>query len=243
MIALDISVGDIHVGNKFALMYPDADLDYRINASQRWLFKAWSEHFLPAVETLIDGTEFDHVHLLLGGDLGDKDGKNRSTFFWSRDEKTIVENAVTLLEPLVDMVDSVHVIRGTQSHTGPASSIDEAIARNFDNVVWKSKRDKQAAWYKTRYKLAGVLVDAQHYGKNKSKWADENLITALRTEVIKEYAGEELPKMIQRFHFHWFGTTSIHKEPIVMQCPSWQLPNEYIAEIDAVGRKPVVGGV
>lgn len=241
-ISLDIVISDMHVGQKNAIIYPDKTGDYKPNAEQKWLFKVFSKHFLPDIDSIIKDVKPDYVHGLLGGDMGDIDFKNRSSHFWTKDVLRIQENANNLLEPFFDLCDSIHCLKGTRSHTGENSQVDEAIARNFDNVV--KRDDENHAWYRCEYKLSGVLVDAQHKGKNKSKWADENLITALREEIWKDRSrnNRHIPDVAYRFHFHWFGDTSIHKKPYVVQVPSWQLPNGYIAEIDSVGRTPVVGG-
>ncbi len=127
-------------------------------------------------------------------------------------------------------------------NTGQNSQIDEAIADNFDNVV--KQDDYNNAWYRCEYELSGVLVDAQHRGKNRSKWAKENLITALRQEIIVDRSmnNRRIPDVVYRGHFHWWGDTSIHVKPYVVQVPSFQLPNDFIAEIDPVGGTPKVGG-
>lgn len=240
-VTADLVIGDAHIGSKVGIIHPGKTGDYKPNKEQKWLFKIFHKNILPEMAAIIKDAKPDYVHGLTGGDMADIDFKNRSSYYWSTNILKIQANANDLLEPFFDMCDAVHCIKGTKSHTGENSVADEAIAENFNNVV---KRDEDNyAWYRCEYILSGVLVDAQHKGKNKSKWADENLITALREEIWKDRSRNDrrIPDVAYRFHFHWFGDTSIHKKPYVVQVPSLQLPAPYIPEIDSVGRTPEVG--
>ena len=241
-VSLDIVISDTHVGHKTGLIYPDKLEDYKPNDMQRWLFKVWHDNFLPDVKAIIKDVKPTFIHGLTAGDMGDADFKNRSTQFWTKDINQIKSNANDLLEPFFELCNAVHCIKGTRSYTGQNSQIDEAIADNFDNVV--KQDDYNNAWYRCEYELSGVLVDAQHRGKNRSKWAKENLITALRQEIIVDRSmnNRRIPDVVYRGHFHWWGDTSIHVKPYVVQVPSFQLPNDFIAEIDPVGGTPKVGG-
>lgn len=237
----DIVIGDMHIGHKTAILYPYGLEDHKPNKAQRWLYRVWEGEFLPTVRELIKDT--DYVHGLLGGDMGDIDFKKRSEQFWTKDINLISDNANTLLDPLIEMCDTVHVLKGTVAHTGHNSQVDEAIARNFDNV--EKRDDNNYAWYILDYYLPDrSLVNAQHYGKKRSKWGEENLITMLRNEIALEKLnnGRPVPSVAYRFHFHWSGITARNKKPIVVQVPGWQLPYDYVAQIDPVGRVPIVGG-
>jgi len=240
----DIVIGDMHIGHKTAILYPYDLEDYKPNVAQRWLYRdVWLGKFLPEVKVILKENKPKYVHGLLGGDMGDIDFKKRSNEYWTKDINIIRDNANILLEPFMELCDAVHILKGTKSHTGQNSQVDEAIARNFDNVA--KRNETNYAWYVCDYRLPdGTLVNAQHYGKNKSKWGEGNLVNALRDEIILERAKHRRPVPIicYRFHFHWSYVTSEHKRPIIVQVPGWQLPYDHVAQIDPVGRVPVVGG-
>jgi len=240
----DIVIGDMHIGHKTAILYPYDLEDYMPNIGQRWLYKdVWLGKLLPEVKAILKQHKPKYVHGLLGGDMGDIDLKKRSEQYWTKDINIIRDNANTLLDPFMELCDTVHVLKGTKAHTGQNSQVDEAIARNFDNV--EKRNDAYYAWYKVDYRLGGVLVNAQHYGKNKSKWGEGNLVNALRDEIILERTkhSRSVPTVCYRFHFHWSYITSRYKKPIIAQVPGWQLPYDHIAQIDPVGRITEVGGL
>lgn len=240
---IDIVLGDLHVGHHTGIMYPDPDLDRRPDKYQRWLWRAWNDHFIPDIKAVLDKHPKSYVHGEFGGDMGDKDIKNRSPeSYWTRDTGTMVDNLVQLLEPIINWCDAIHVINGTRSHVGGDDNVDNALAKDLDNAVTVS--EKIYAWRRVEYELGGLLIDAQHVGKNRSKWASGNLIAALREEIILDRVknNRRIPDIVYRHHFHYPDCTSSLHKPVVYQIPSWQLPNGYVSEIDPVGRTAVVGG-
>jgi hypothetical protein len=241
-VAMDIVIGDTHIGHNTGIVHPDKLESHKPNAMQKWLYKVWATEFLPTIERIKKHVKPKYVHLLVGGDMGDLDWKQRAVQeYWATDIEQIKDNAFELLEPLFNMADSAHVLKGTKAHTG--GQLDEAIGKNFDNVI--PRNDFHAAHYKCMYELSGVLVHAQHKGVNRGRWAKRSLLEALRARIILKYAEDKsrIPDVIYRFHFHK-GITTDEREPhMVMAVPSWQLPNGYISEIDPVGGKAEVGGI
>ncbi len=241
-LSLDIVISDTHIGHKTGLVHPDYLEDYKPNDIQLWLWNVFSGEFIPKIKSIIKDVKPDYIHGLAAGDMGDADFKKRSIQFWTKDPSAIKRNAKHLLFPLFDLCNSVHFIKGTRAHTGQNSHIDEEIAGQFSNTVKKDEFNN--SWYRCVYELSGVLVDVQHVGKNRSKWAPENMLTALRQEILVDRTdnNRRIPDVVYRGHFHWFGDTSIHDKPYIVQVPSWQLPTDFIAEIDPTGRTPIVGG-
>lgn len=240
---IDISLGDLHVGHKTGMFYPDPDLDHRANKWQTWTWRVWRDNFIPDIKAVLDKYPKSYIHGEFGGDMGDKDIKKRSPeAYWTKDTPTIVDNLNDLLEPIVNWCDAIHVINGTRSHVGGDDNVDNTYAKDLDNAVHMG--NKIYAWGRVEYELGGLLIDAQHLGKNRSKWAKENMMNALREEIIldRHKNGRRVPDIVLRHHFHYPGCTTFFDKPIVFQIPSWQLPNGYILEIDPVGRTPVVGG-
>lgn len=242
MASVDIHISDLHVAHKTAIMYPDPDLEWKMNKTQKWLFKCWNT-WQDDMWPWIDSLNPDHVHLTVVGETADIDYKKRGSQFWTKNYHTATENAIRLLNPLVEKADAVHVFKGTEAHVGTDGTVDNIVARDFDNIIKANGMDY--AWYWAEYDIDGVLFDVAHHGKNRSKWADENLLTALRTEIIKDRVenGRPIPDIVSRGHYHWFGTTSEFKRPLVVSLPPWQIPTEYIYRIDPVVKTPKVGAV
>jgi hypothetical protein len=219
---LDIIAGDAHVGHLLGLASPVELPDGKtLTSIQRWLFDIYNGRFLPAIRKIIKEEKPDYIHGLLGGDMGDKGTwKRHSNQYWSRNPAEIKKNAVELLEPFVQLCDSVHVLRGTPSHTGVDSNLDEMIGDDFDNVV----RGDHASHYRIKY---------------------ENLLNALASEIVLERAkhNRRIPDVRYSFHYHWIGISNIWRRPICVAIPSWQFPADYVHGIDAVGREPEFGGV
>jgi hypothetical protein len=115
------------------------------------------------------------------------------------------------------------------------------IGGDFDNVV----PGDHASHYRIKYELSGVYVEAQHFGKNKSKWADTNLLNALASEIVLERSkhNRKIPDVRYSFHFHWIGISNVWRRPVCVAVPSWQFPTDYVHRIDPVGREPEFGGV
>jgi hypothetical protein len=241
-ISMDIVISDAHIGHKTGIVYPDKLEDYKPNDMQKWLWKVWDKEFLPTVKKIKKKIRPKYTHLLVGGDMGDLDWKQRAVNeYWATSIEVIKDNAFELLEPLFNMVDNAHVLKGTKAHTG--GQLDEAIAKNFDNVI--PRNEFHSAHYKVRYEYSNVYVEAQHKGVNRGRWSKRSLLESLRSRVIQERAekNRRIPDMSYRFHFHHGLTTDLDEPFIFAQVPSWQLPNGYIAEIDPVGRTPEVGGL
>lgn len=240
-LAMDIQIGDTHVGHKTGIMYPHKYTgDYQTNPVQQWIWLTYKHHFLIDLKSLITELKPGYIHANLGGDLGDIDQKDRSQQFWSKDPSLIADNAHEVLLPVMELCDDVHSIKGTKSHTGHNSFVDDIISKKFDNVVRRNGDD--STFPRVVYDINGIRVDVQHKGKNKSAGTILNLMNSLRRDIIIDRAANKIPipDVVVRFHNHWGGISS-DMRPIIVQNPSWQLPYDYIHEIDAVGTTPVIG--
>lgn len=238
-IIIDVHIDSLHVGHKTGLYYNGDDYDHKPSKSQRWLWKCW-EKMWREVE-ILKKKHKAKLHISILGEAGDIDWRNRSGQFWSKNYKTVRNNAIKVLEPYIDMADWVHFFRGTEAHVGDEGTVDELIAENFVNIV--KTEDGRSAHAHATYTLNNVLFDVAHHGKNRSKWAEENMLTALRNEIVLDRAkeGQPIPDVISRGHMHWSGETSVHKSPLAVQVPSFQLPYEFIFRIDPVVKTPHVG--
>jgi len=239
----------MHNGSKYALMHPINAADYRPNKIQRWLFKAWSNGFLPDVERILDKFKPDYVHLSEIGDMGELDYKRRNAEeVWTRNPEDIVDNFSRLLEPLVSMVDSVHMVRGTKAHIGEDGGIDERLAADCEKTIPTADKKSNgkpiyAGWY-AEFTLSGVHFEIAHHGKNRTKWTDINGLVSLGNEILLKRTknGQKVPDVISRGHFHYGEHTPYDKKPYVVAVPSWQLPNTFVYRVDPTVETPHVGG-
>lgn len=230
-------------------MHPINGADHKPNKIQRWLFKVWKDSFLPDIERLLDEYKPDYIHLSELGDLGELDYKNRNREeIWTTKDTDIVENHAKLLEPLFNMVDSVHVVRGTKAHIGEDGGIDEKIAMDCDKIIPtddKKSDDKFvcAGWY-AEFTLSGVHFEIAHHGRNRTKWTDINGLISLGNEILLKRTknGQKAPDVISRGHFHYGAQTPLDIKPLVIAVPSWQLPNTFVHRIDPTTETPHVGG-
>ena len=242
-ISAEIQISDSHVGHKTAIMYPQNDVDYVPNKAQRWLFKTFSQEFLPDVERLLDKYKPDYVHLSALGDMGELDYKRRNqNEVWTSNADEIDRNMANLFEPLVNLADSMHVVRGTKAHVGEDGGIDEKFARDWDNIVPATKTI-YAGWY-AEFVLSGVHFEIAHHGANRSRWTDTNGLNALGNEILLKRTknGQRCPDVVSRGHFHYSGHTASDNKPYVIAVPSWQLPTTYVYRVDRTVETPHVGG-
>ena len=236
-------------GSKFSIMHPQNGADHKPNKIQRWAFAVWNKKFLPDVERILETYNPDYVHLSEIGDLGELDYKNRNAEeVWTRKDTDIVENHARLLEPLYNMVDSVHFVRGTKAHIGEDGGIDEKIAEDCNKTVATNEKTSdgnkvKAGWY-AEFTLSGVHFDIAHHGKNRSKWTDINGLTSLGNEILLKRAknGQKIPDVVSRGHYHYGEHTPYDKKPYVVSLPSWQLPNTFVFRIDPTTETPHIGG-
>jgi len=243
MRSAEIQVSDTHVGHKTGIMFPDPYIDHKPNKAQKWLYKTFSVNFQFAIEEFLDKWKPDYVHISLLGDMGDIDYKNRSKQFWTSERTMIAHNAGQLLDPLVQMADSLHLVRGTKAHIGEDGGVDELIAKEFDITVPPDGYQQFSHWF-VDFELSNVLINIAHHGRNRTKWTDDNGLNSLKNEIILSRAknNERIPKIISRGHFHFSGHTPWDDFPYVIAVPSWQLPTDFIYRIDPKTEIPMVGG-
>lgn len=242
---MDILVGDVHDGHKSGLCHPDMPDGVTQNKEQRWLYEVYASHFLPELKEYIKLHKPTTKHVVYGGDMVERDWKsrNKENEMWSRDYRETVPNAIELLKPITSLADYIHVIKGNQAHSGQSGEADElfAYALPYEKVV-KNSGNK---WiHNTAYwKAEGLLFQAKHKGKNYSKKNIDSIIASLRSDIVMEChrKGQPVPDVAYRFHNHWAGISSDWEKPIIVQNPSWQLPYEWVNEIDDIGQTPVVG--
>ena len=172
-IALIIA-SDLHSNSSVAVCPPVINLDdggtYHASRMQRQLWDWWLDSW-DQVKALDD---YEKV-LVLNGDLGERDAKNRSAQIISVNKATQLKIALSVIVPALDAVDRVYVVRGTEAHTGVASELEESLAADITTAVPFDKKAGIYSWYQIRGKLAGKRVDIAHHASMGSlPWTKAN---------------------------------------------------------------------
>jgi hypothetical protein len=190
-----IVVSDLHVNSKVALCTPTVNLDeggtYRASRTQRALWDAWLDFW----KTM---NEYDcRKVLFLNGDVGELDTKRRSAQLITPNKATILEMVSNVLEPAVDNVDSVVVLKGTSAHSGKSAWLETAVANDLDHAL---HGPEEASWWHFRGKIEGVPFDVCHHSTMGYRpWTEKNAANSIASVMIYRYTQMESP--IPRFAF------------------------------------------
>lgn len=240
----EIVVSDTHVGEKYALMYPDTNSDYQLNDWQKWLWKVWNGRFLPSIEKTLEKWKATYVHFTTLGDMGSLQYKHgHPSSFWAHTESAVTMNTAQLFDPLVKMADAMHCIHGNDAHIGPNGKLDHMIAEDFDNVIPFKPEKGMYAHPSVDLEFQGLLFNYTHKGRNRTKWTSVNGLTSLSKEVAldRTLKKQRVPDVIGRAHFH-FGWQLRDIYPLVFTLAGWKLKDDYTTYIDPVDESPHVGG-
>ena len=144
-----IVVSDLHIGSKLGLCPPAALIDlgghYTPNAWQEWIWDRWNDSWDWMFQK-IDKIKPDYVHMSVTGDMCDIDLKGRSSQIWSRSYPVVKNVAVEILEPIVNKVDTLMVVKGTEAHNGLSNDIEDLVADDFINSVPCEETGEPAWW-------------------------------------------------------------------------------------------------
>jgi len=127
-----IVMGDFHINSTVAVIKPGIQVGEFIchpNYTQRWLWECLMDARQKIVE--LPGKKI----LFLNGDAGEVDERQRSYQVMTNNPAVIQTLIYETLEPILDVVDEVYVIRGTEAHTGKSGWIEEAFANDLVHVV------------------------------------------------------------------------------------------------------------
>jgi len=248
------AVSDIHSGSTVAVYPPEGvRLDdgghYLPSPAQKVLGQFWQEAWDQAFEKI--GS--DPWHLALTGDLVDGDHHNTSQII-SRTSTPQHKGCVKLLRdgPLKGSPESIHVIRGTESHVGKSGAAEEAIAAvvaagdddypGVPVVGGPGSGTKRTFW--RRFEVRGRLIDCRHHGRLGQRAHTRASFASLYAHDIWEehvLGDDRVPDLCIRSHFHKFVDSGPHpKYPRVVGLPCWQLMTAYTHRI-AIESLPDIG--
>lgn len=237
--------GDIHSGSTVAV-YPhegfalDDGGKYEPSPVQHLLCDWW----LQAWEKARAVIGSDPWHLVLNGDLVDGDHHNTPQII-SRLPGAQIKGCIRLLRqgPLKGNPQSVHVIRGTESHVGKSGSAEEAIAAVLAAgdedapavpVVADPETGTKSSFHR-RFRVGGKLIDCRHHGRMGQRAHTRASYSSLYAQDIWQehvFAKEDVPDLCIRSHHHKFVDSGPHQAyPRVVTLPAWQLATAFTHRI------------
>lgn len=247
-----IFMGDFHINSTVALIKPNMrveDTTYHANYTQRWLWNC----FIDSCQKIV---EFPGKKILfLNGDTPEIDEKQRSFQLHSRNPADIASIVYETLEPLLDVVDQVYVIRGTEAHTGKSGWMEELLARDLIHSVKFDKdsgkegevnNKKYASWRNVRISVSGVKIDICHHASmGRLPWTAPNAANKIASMGIFDYT-EKLhaptPHLFVRSHNHvWSDSFDNYSTTRAVCLASWTTATEYVYRIGMENRIADIG--
>lgn len=250
--------GDLHCGSTVGWCPPDGlELDdggmYEPSEAQLWLWQCWEQAWAKAKEII----GRDEWSLVLNGDLIDGD-HHRSSQIASVLTGIHVRCAMESLQVPLDLKpSSIHICRGTPSHTGRSGEVEEGISRTLKNQLYPVVKDPDTgnfSSYRRRIDVEKVRFSVAHHGRMGMRahtrgsysrlfafdiWAETalDLIRDLRnaTDHKEVFERKRPPDVAIRSHRHQFQDSGYDHRGItrVVSMPAYQLATEFVHKITA----------
>lgn len=239
-------VSDLHCGSTVGLIHErgvalDDGGHYTPSAEQRELWRLWLSYWDRVRQERKRG---DRLIVALLGDLIDGDHHRTSQIVSRNTHATQYRIAIEALGTAMALrPDRIIVIRGTEAHVGASAETEEAIARELD--AWTYDDSPIRSHWHLQVESDGVLLDLAHHGRiGQRPWTRLTGPTTLSAQIAlaAARAGERIPDIAIRGHYHQVADTGDLAKPRVIQLPCWQLATSYVHRI-AAGSVPDVGGV
>lgn len=240
--AIVVVVGDLHINSTVALIPPSVQLDdggtHRQSRAQRWIYRCWQDFWqkveaLPrsALYVVVNGDTVEGVH-------------HATTQLVSTNLKDQFRMATELLEPVARASDALFMVRGTESHTGPASMWEELLAKDLGAVECKAGRTW--SWWHLPLSVEGVKLDIAHHPQTHSRrpWTQDSAAARQASITAVEYweNDERPPDAVVRGHVHQWAKGT-HKDTWGFFHPAWQLTTAYGTRLGAGRHIEPIGGL
>lgn len=219
-----VIVSDLHINSKVALCTPTVNLDdndtHHASPAQHWLWECWLDFWRQV------GKLENRTIAILNGDLGELDTLRRSNQLISPNKAVILSLVLDVLKPMLDVIDSVIVIRGTAAHEGKSSWLEEAIAQDLTNAIPASKTI--ASWWHFQGMIGDLRIDAAHHASMGSIPA--NAASKLAQRAIAYYITTlrlPEPHYVFRSHNHKYADSGGNYSTKAIFTPCWSLMTEY----------------
>lgn len=237
---------DLHINSTVALCVPDFELDdgnYHKNSKlQDALWEAWCSSW-KQVRQKAKGREVVGV---IGGEIADKMTKHPSLQYIARSDDDIRRMAQETLVPMLEVVDKLIVLRGTEAHTDLGSQLDEGIAReiakssDWHNKVKVIKNGSRYSHYYCRRYIGGRLFDlAHHVAMGSARRSERDAANHLAADLIMDYArhGEKPPDFALRGHVHRHSDSADNYPTRAIISGAWQMHTAFSSRIGASAGK------
>jgi hypothetical protein len=179
--------------------------------------------------------------LVINGDLGELDRKQRSAQIITQNKATILSMVRDVLE--VASWDALYIVRGTPAHTGRSSWLEEETGKDLGAVT--SDTDVHS-WWHIRAVVEGVRLDIAHHGSmGKKPWTRSNSANSLASETIWNYKVErdaQPPDVVVRSHNHIYTSGQINNTRVYFT-PCWSGISEFGYRIGHESTLPSIGGL
>jgi hypothetical protein len=251
---LVIWAGDLHINSTVALCCPEYEKDdgnFHTNSKlQNALWDEWCRSW-KYIKQKAKGRE---IVTIIGGEIADEMIKHPSFQYITHNTDDIRQMAQETLEPMLNVTDSLIVLRGTEAHSGINANLDEGIAReigsNFSRVSIVKDGKKFSHWYLKIY-IGGRLFDLAHHvtmgnARRTERNAANQLSADLQMDYVRKWADNrqdrfELPDYALRGHVHRYADSGENWPIHSIICPAWQMMTSYTHRISASAQKPDIG--
>jgi len=198
---------DWHTNDIYALAPPVIHRksgDHHATKLQRALYTAWGDYW-----SLIANYKKRLNATVIAPALGDLCDFNKYSpaSLVTQIKSEVQEAILDTLRPTEKVVDHWVIIRGTESHTGPAGELEEWLANDLDNAVPFSKHIK--SWYVWKAKIKGVKLHMAHHLPSGTKLVGNRGEAVARScrYLADEYDAADEPRPDLAFwgHRHWYA--------------------------------------
>lgn len=241
-------ISDLHINSKMALRYPEMVMDDGdtsiASPRQMALWEAW----LNCWETVKKRAKGRPVVVIFGGEIADKDAKNRSYQYITKNGADILKLAFLTIQPALEVGIKFIVLRGTEAHTGKSSNLDEIIATEMSakHDVVRNVQTGTFSWYYFKGVIGGRIFDlAHHVNMGGLPWTERNAANALSARLTMTYAeaGEKLPDFAMRGHVHRVADSSINYHIRSLIAPAWSLDTSFLHRIGQGAKQLEIGAI
>jgi hypothetical protein len=226
--------GDTHINKKMAVLAPGFAVDNgdEFSRARSWLWARFLEY---RDEWKRQSRGCKRV-LLLGGDIGEFDSKDRSNQLVSSDKVEIKDMTLKTLDPFTSIADEIHVIGGTSAHGGKGAELERWLADDLKaKFSWTFLAN-----------IGGVLVEMEHHASSgKWLWTNGNAAVRIAADTVMNYAsnGDPIPRYVFRDHVHHYEDSFENvKTCRAVILPCWTFHDENDHRIGLGTRLPDIGG-
>ena len=186
----------------------------------------------------------DHKVGILNGDLGELDTKRRSNQLITTNKATIMHMLLDVLEPALDVLDAVYVIRGTMAHTGKSGWLEEAIA---NDITINIPSPTAVSWWHLRANASGVTFDVVHHASMGGlPWTEKDAGNKVAKIIVWRYLvnmKKPAPHVALRSHNHRYSDSGGNFDTFAVCLPCWSFLTEYAYRTGKENDGSNIGGV